>query len=70
MNTQTKKVLHAGAAGMALSVRGKGGAHNPRKTTTHDDGEVEEGLDEYEERKRKAASYYSFRPTRYPLPPL
>jgi len=52
INKQTKKVLHAGAAGMALSVRGKGGAHATRKTTS-DDGEVEEGLADWEELRAK-----------------
>ena len=31
MNQQTKNILHASVAGMALAVRGKGGAHSDRK---------------------------------------
>jgi len=69
MNKRTKNILRARVAGMASATRGRSRVFVDRKNTNQDDSEIDEGVNEYEERKRKA-SYYSFRPTRYPLPPL
>jgi hypothetical protein len=57
MNQQTMKLLKSGAAGIARSVQGKGGAHMTRQPadarSAAKDDELAEGVAEYFEKKAK-----------------